>query len=479
MAEIFAFVFSMTPQDSTGSPSILLIGTGVFGLSTLKELLNRPQYAASKITIVSPSIPASLAPVRTSHNTSTEAVTPRIASNDINRIIRMDYADAAYASLMEDARTGWLQIPGLSRHYHESGLLLTAGNDTRGASYIKSSLENMKVRNRSIKEFRGENDVAEALHSSKLARATGTWGYINEQSGWADAGSSLGWLWDKVAVLSKSRDVHFVRSSVERLSLAKGQRRVSGAILDDGKLVSADLTILATGAWTPALLDITGIASARAQSLLYVDVSDEEAQGLKDNPVHFNLSRGCILFPPTKKPEGGWQVKLARHAFGYSNPQPSINGASLPAFPERLPAVDQEILVNFLKDCLPSADIDNRQLRARICWYLDTTTSDFLVCFHPEFDSLFVATGGSGHAFKFLPVLGTKVVEVLDGKDSRECAGFWTKKWAWPAKRRDTGGNIVSEIWCHDGTRAGEPGLTLEQALAGGQGAVERVRSKM
>ena len=36
----------------------------------------------------------------------------------------------------------------------------------------------------------------------------------------------------------------------------------------------------------------------------------------------------------------------------------------------------------------------------RMCWYLDTPDSDWILDFHPQNPNLFIATGGSGHAYK-------------------------------------------------------------------------------
>ena len=42
-------------------------------------------------------------------------------------------------------------------------------------------------------------------------------------------------------------------------------------------------------------------------------------------------------------------------------------------------------------------------------------TSDFLIDVHPRDPRLLIATGGSGHGFKFGSVIGSVVLERLDG----------------------------------------------------------------
>ena len=47
-----------------------------------------------------------------------------------------------------------------------------------------------------------------------------------------------------------------------------------------------------------------------------------------------------------------------------------------------------------------------------------STRNDFLLDFHPEMPSVFLATAGSGHGFKFGSVLGQIVLDRLDGIQS-------------------------------------------------------------
>jgi sarcosine oxidase/L-pipecolate oxidase len=44
---------------------------------------------------------------------------------------------------------------------------------------------------------------------------------------------------------------------------------------------------------------------------------------------------------------------------------------------------------------------------------------DFLIDRHGELENLVVATGGSGHRFKFAPVLGSLTADAVDGRPNR------------------------------------------------------------
>ncbi len=119
--------------------------------------------------------------------------------------------------------------------------------------------------------------------------------------------------------------VEFVSGTVA--SLRRNNTTVSGVTLSDGRVLSADLVVLATGAWTGSLLDLSGRATATGQVLGYIDLTDTEQEQLKDMPVCLNLTTGLFVIPPRDR-----VLKAARHAYGYLNPTEPANDP-LPASP--------------------------------------------------------------------------------------------------------------------------------------------------
>lgn len=81
------------------------------------------------------------------------------------------------------------------------------------------------------------------------------------------------------------------------------------------------------------------------------------------------------------------------------------------------------------------ADIlDLEPEKFRLCWYSDSIDDSFLIDYVPETEGLIVCSGGSGHGFKSLPVLGKHVVDVVEGRDTA-----YTRLWKWravPEKKR-------------------------------------------
>jgi sarcosine oxidase len=54
-------------------------------------------------------------------------------------------------------------------------------------------------------------------------------------------------------------------------------------------------------------------------------------------------------------------------------------------------------------------------VESRVCQYENTSTGDFLIDRHPEFDNVWLVGGGSGHGFKHGPMVGEYVTSLLEG----------------------------------------------------------------
>lgn len=443
----------------TPPSSILIIGTGLFSLSTALTLLKRPAYKNTTITLLDRSpFPA-----------------PDASSVDSSRIIRADYSDPLYSELADSAQKQWRQTGdnelGGQGRYTESGLCLTCDTSyaNSGQYYVKGSLSNVQQ----LMKQAGDPDGVQELPSTeaiqelfKTGPGSGEWGYVNRRSGWADAEASLVWLRKEVEKFADGR-IQFIVSEATSLIFSPDQSTILGANTTSGTQYFADLTILAAGAWSAKFLDLRSQVHSSGQCLLYINITDEEQERYKDIPVLLNMSSGYFILPPRNN-----ILKLARHAHGYSNPttiphpNPSSPGEtitiSLPCTtydhptnckpPMAFQAEAATALHTFLPD-LPPRPFSH----TRICWYTDTPTGEFLItyCDKPQssgglgLKGVFLATGGSGHGFKFLPVLGEKIVDVMEGRDE-----VWAGKWAWK----------VTEGWdgmTDDGSRAGPRGEKL------------------
>jgi glycine/D-amino acid oxidase-like deaminating enzyme len=89
----------------------------------------------------------------------------------------------------------------------------------------------------------------------------------------------------------------------------------------------------------------------------------------------------------------------------------------------------------FLAASLPAL-ADAALVGSRLCLYCDTRDGDFWIDRHPEREGLIVAAGGSGHAFKFAPVLGEIVADVVEGRSDRGHGRFAWREQANPGREQ-------------------------------------------
>lgn len=356
-----------------------------------------------------------------------------------------------------------------------------------GHEYVVSAMGNAEGLGYKVEGLRSKESVQRVLRTGGEG---GERGYVNWGSGWANAGRAMERCMRTVVEVAKERkgnergEVVFKRGRARKLIFRDGdgkeKRRVIGATLDDDSESLADLTIVAAGAWSGALVDLRGRAEARGQVLAHVSITDEEKERLKDMPVVLNLSTGMFAIPPIDNMPANlpaqemmtrdWVVKVARHAFGYVNPtRVAPEGedivTSLPgnAF-SPIPVEGEKACRFFLQKTVPW--LGGRPFSStRICWYTDTPTGDFIIDYHPEYEGLFLATGGSGHGFKFLPVLGDKIVSAIEGKLEEELAGLWR----WPSEK------VLPFRGCEDGSRMGDREMVLEEEWGKGGGELEGV----
>ena len=115
-------------------------------------------------------------------------------------------------------------------------------------------------------------------------------------------------------------------------------------------------------------------------------------------------------------------VKIANHGVGqrlHPTNDPRLVGAA-----------DEEALRAMLAETFPAL-VDAPIVYTRRCLYNDTLDEHFLIDRHPEWVGLTVGAGGSGHGFKFGPLLGDLIADAAEGAPNRWLAKF---RWRWLAE---------------------------------------------
>ncbi|KAJ5736236.1 uncharacterized protein N7483_001361 [Penicillium malachiteum] len=432
---------------------ILIVGGGIFGLSTAISLSKRHPNAQITLIESAPTIP-----------------NPHGSSVDKSRIVRADYANSAYSKLGAAAIQKWRNTPwGEEGRYTQNGLLLVYPGDSASAKeYARKSYAN-------VREIEGDNVVFLPTKKDVLSVVPPygetldvAGGYVNWGSGWSDAGASVAFA---KKLLDEEGKVVFRHADVKRVlfeeSKDKGSEnkkpRAIGVELEDGSNVLADLVVLATGAWSSRLVDLRGKAVATGQAIAYIKISDAEQRELENLPTILNFATGIFIIPPRDN-----LLKIARHAYGYRNPvtvpvpgtvqSGKTMQVSLPENGVPVPLEGQEAFRVALRQLLPRF-VDRPFADTRICWYTDTPDGDFIVSYHPAYEGLFLATGGSGHAYKFFPVIGDKVVDALEGKLEPELRKLW--EWTTMTPTSET-----EDLFDGDGSRSGARDSILKDELA-------------
>jgi len=391
---------------------IVIVGAGCFGLSTAYHLLKR---GYTKITVLdrSPVLPA-----------------PEAASTDINKIVRSCYADIFYSKLAREAIASWKDTSEWADCYRESGVLVLL---TGEGSYGDLALVNDRALCARTVLLPACSTTTVPSNPTSLAlppvvqnQLKDKSGYINEDGGWVHSSRAVELFMDKV----KSLGGHVLPSKTVAQLVKDTSGKTSSVKCADGSEYKADCVVLAAGAWTASAfpeLDLEETCVATAQVVGKIQLTPEEAEAYRVNPVYLDLDSGFYMFPPNDQNV----VKCAIHAAGFTH-RPTSTSASTPVFPTpHSPSNEKDTSNGHFETAVPKAALqelraglantfpalaDKPWAGARMCWYTDSADEDWVIGFHPRDPGVMLATAGSGHALKFLPNIGRLVADAMEGK---------------------------------------------------------------
>lgn len=352
--------------------SIIIVGAGVFRLTLALELKKRGYQHITVLDRHAPPVPDG-------------------SSVDISRIIRADYADAHYMRMGMEAEAAWREE--YSTFYRNSGILITA--QSKDHPYVTQTRALLEQQRAGMTVYEDNRDLGRLGFGGKLDRLSG---YSRPAGGWVDAEGSI----RQLAQHCVDAGVVFVTGPAGVVkSLIVEKEEVKGVQLASGEGLLAEQVILATGAGTTQLVDLSFSAVGTCHPVGFIQLNPDEVEEMKDLPIAINLTTGFFVFPPT---EDTLLLKFARHGYGFESRQPGpkadevsspkIEGNGVAA--NFLPADAETALRDGLR-LFHSASIAERPfVKKRMCWYTDTPQGDFIVDHHTTLKNLFLATGGSG-----------------------------------------------------------------------------------
>ncbi len=384
---------------------VLVIGAGIFGITAVSEL-NARGY---KTAVIDPGpLPYPLA-----------------ASTDISKVIRMEYGlDEQYMAMVEAALPGWRRWNEELGEtlYHEVGVSMLTKQEMAPGEFEYESFHMLHKR--------GHQPVR--LDPNEIRRRFPAWnaneyvdGYFHQRGGYAESGRVVKALADKAEM-----DGVTLIGGEAVVEIVVQNGRFQHIITDQNNRYAADHLLIAAGAWTPVLLpELAPVMKSSGHPVFHLRPSDRTLF-TPPNFVVFTADishSGWYGFPfhPTEK-----VVKIANHGIGQQ---------LHPSNDERIvTAADEQSLRLFLATTFPALTTDPI-VYTRRCLYCDTLDEHFWIDRHPEITGLSVAAGGSGHGFKFAPVLGPLIADAVLGK-----ANPWLPKFRWRQISADKKGEEAS-----------------------------------
>jgi glycine/D-amino acid oxidase-like deaminating enzyme len=362
---------------------VIVVGAGINGVTAAIELKKR----GHKVVLVDPGpLPHPLA-----------------ASTDISKAVRAAYGpDEEYTALAERAIRLWRQWNkefGVEV-YHEVGVMWVRQEEMNPGDFEYESFKTLQRRGHKI----------ERMNSARLWKRFPAWnpelyrdGIFELEAGYAESSLVVATLIER----AKSLGIE-LHQGARFSELDEGDDHVKGIVLAREQRISGDVVVVAVGAWTPYVLPFTQkFFRATGQPVFHLKPRQPELFAPERFPVFgADISMtGYYGFPLSR--EG--VVKIANHGPGREMSPESSKRAVTPQ--------EEQNLREFLSSTFPTL-ADAPIVYTRICLYCDTNDGHFWIAPDPERRGLIVATGDSGHGFKFAPVLGEIIADAVEEKSN-------------------------------------------------------------
>ncbi|KAJ6171845.1 hypothetical protein N7470_000912 [Penicillium chermesinum] len=398
------------------------------------------------------------------------------ASADINKIFRATYGQQTHSQdLALEARNIWLQWNKEIRQSSPSELpepltpqdqllhLCGVYHLADGPEMIDRYVENLKIMKDTAPSFRDLQFVKDSPEDEKRAADLGPeWAKKhhlfdhfrnNRTNGFLDAGSGVT-LADKACVYARhlclKAGVKFVlgrpKGELERLLIDQSSqgKRVQGIQTRDGQSHFADIIIVACGPWSSSVVpEAHRSVEATMGTLMFIDVPSNR-QDLRErfHPDNFPIWRFLEGEGDSAYEGGGFPItREGRLKFGFrarkftnfqDHPKENKLRISTPRTKYSSEPINTVPLYGLqrMKRVIGGLFPELKEIGftdSRLCWYTDSIDNEFVIDYVPGYsDSLFICTGGSGHGFKFLPILGKYVKNQLEKTPDR-----FTPLWKW------------------------------------------------
>ena len=323
------------------------------------------------------------------------------SSHGGSRIFRHAYEDARYVRLAVAADERWR---ALERDAGERLLYRTGGVDIGKADNPElASIE---------RALSAAGRPVEQLEAGQVRKRFPAFHLSDDQVA----------LWQEDAgILPATRCLN----AMQRLAVARGASLQAGEtvreihpaanhleIVTSRRRYAADHLVMTTGAWLGELLPYALPLFVEQQQVLYLRVERGVDFLPEAFPVFINRDSNVYGFPLFDHPTA---VKVSDHS-----------GAPTIRLEDRSYQLDEaraDATIRQLRGFLPG--VTKELVSFQTCLYTKTPDEHFVIGRHPEHPNLIFAGGFSGHGFKFGPLLGEILMElVLAGKSKHDLELF-------------------------------------------------------
>ena len=203
---------------------------------------------------------------------------------------------------------------------------------------------------------------------------------------------------------AESAELRFDEPAIEWSASASGVRVRTAR----GEYPARRLAI-AAGAWTPQLLPGLSLPLEVERTVQYwFEPTGAHADALAEGPAWvWELEREGTWygFPPTARGlKAGMHFQAGR-------------GTDVERVEREVGASETEDLRRLFARYAPG--VAGALAHASVCLYTNTPDEDFILDRHPEHSRVAIFAGGSGHAFKFAPTLGSLMADLLTDEPRR------------------------------------------------------------
>lgn len=323
------------------------------------------------------------------------AANSRASSGGESRIVRMGYgADEIYTRWAIRSLVLWQEFLRSFEEplFHRTGVLWMAREEDPYSLNTLRTLEKLGVRFERLSRAELEKRYPQIDFGSV------TWGMSEPDSGVLMARRAV----QRVVEQSIKVGVDYRIDAVE----PPAGSRVESLTTRGGERLSAATFVFACGPWLPRL---------------FPDLLQDRIHPTRQEVFFFGVERGDRRFAPPQMPT--W-IDFGDQVYG----MPDLENRGFKVGPDRHgPAFDPDTgervvtaeglatARKFLAQRFPALK-DAPLVEARVCQYENTSSGDFLIDRHPEFDNVWLVGGGSGHGFKHGPALGEYVTSrILEG----------------------------------------------------------------